>query len=216
MKKQLLFFVFFVTTLISAQNIQLHYDIGKDRKFFTSTIEMFKPDEYGSTFFFVDFDFNRPGNKSISLSYFEIARYITIPGAKGLEGTIQYNDGTLLQYPLGHVVLAGLSYPIDLGFVTLKTDLLYRKNYLYKGSDVQLTTVWFVPFLEGKLIFSGFIDLWTQEGADGKDFVFLSEPQIWYNFNKHFAIGGEIELSNNFLPLDGAQIMPTIAAKWNF
>lgn len=216
MKKLLLFFVFFFTTLTFAQNIQLHYDLGKDRNYFTTTIEMFKPDEYGSTFFFVDFDFNRLGNKSISLAYFEIARYITIPGAKGLSGTIQYNDGTAPWGPLGHIVLAGLSYPIDLGFVTLNTDLLYRKNYLSEGSDFQLTTVWFVPFLEGKLTFNGFIDLWTQKGVDGKDFVFLSEPQIWYNFDKHFSVGGEIELSNNFLPLDGFQVMPTVAAKWNF
>ena len=34
------------------QNIQMHYDI--DRKSVTSTIEMFRPDALGSTFFFVD------------------------------------------------------------------------------------------------------------------------------------------------------------------
>ncbi|HYX09999.1 MAG TPA: DUF5020 family protein, partial [Bacteroidales bacterium] len=36
-----------------AQNIQLHYDFGKDRKYLTSTVEMFKPDQWGSTFFFI-------------------------------------------------------------------------------------------------------------------------------------------------------------------
>lgn len=38
-----------------AQNIQLHYDLG--RKGITSTVEMFKPDKGGSTFFFVDLDY---------------------------------------------------------------------------------------------------------------------------------------------------------------
>lgn len=219
MKKNFLYFVFFVSSVINAQNIQLHYDLGEDRDYFTSTIEMFKPDEYGSTFFFVDFDFNAPGNNSISLAYFEIARYISIPGVNGLSGTIQYNDGTAPWGPLGHIVLAGLSYPIDLGFVTLNTDILYRKDYLSDGSDFQLTTVWFKPFFDGKLIFSGFLDLWSGDYwyTDGREMVLLTEPQLWFNIDKHLAVGTEIEISNNFIPLtDGIKVNPTIALKWNF
>lgn len=219
MKKLFLFFALIFVTSSFAQNIQLHYDLGKDREYFTTTIEMFKPDEYGATFFFVDFDYNAPGNKSIALAYFEIARYITIPGAGGLAGTIQYNDGTAPWGPLGHIVLAGASYPIDLGFVTLNTDLLFRKDYLSNGSDAQLTTVWFVPFFDGKLIFTGFLDLWTGEYwyTDGKEVVLLTEPQLWFNIDNHLSIGGEVELSNNFLPLtDGIQVNPTLGLKWNF
>ncbi|MCB9209753.1 MAG: DUF5020 family protein [Ignavibacteriales bacterium] len=219
MKKLFLLFALIFVTSSVAQNIQLHYDLGKDREYFTTTLEMFKPDEYGATFFFVDFDYNAPGNKSIALAYFEIARYITIPGAGGLAGTIQYNDGTAPWGPLGHIVLAGASYPIDLGFVTLNTDLLFRKDYLSNGSDVQLTTVWFVPFFEGKLIFTGFLDLWTGEYwyTDGKEVVLLTEPQLWFNIDNHLSIGGEVELSNNFLPLtDGIQVNPTLGLKWNF
>lgn len=219
MKKNFLYFVFFVSSVINAQNIQLHYDLGEDRDYFTSTIEMFKPDEYGSTFFFVDFDFNAPGNNSISLAYFEIARYISIPGVNGLSGTIQYNDGTAPWGPLGHIILAGLSYPIDLGFVTLNTDILYRKDYLSDGSDFQLTTVWFKPFFDGKLIFSGFLDLWSGDYwyTDGREMVLLTEPQLWFNIDKHLAVGTEIEISSNFIPLtDGIKVNPTIALKWNF
>ena len=48
-----------------AQNVQLHYDFGgalydKDldgRPALTSTVEMFKPDKWGSTYFFVDMDY---------------------------------------------------------------------------------------------------------------------------------------------------------------
>jgi len=219
MRKFILFFILFMAWQTFAQNIQLHYDMGEDREYFTSTIEMFRPDEYGATFFFVDFDFNQTGNNSISLAYFEIARYITIPGAKGLSGTIQYNDGTAPWGPLGHIVMGGVSYPIDLGFVTLNTDLLYRKDYLSEGSDVQLTTVWFIPFLDGKLEFKGFLDIWTGDYwyTDGKEMVLLTEPQLWYNIDKHLAVGSEIEISNNFLPLtDGIEIKPTLALKWNF
>lgn len=55
--------------ILSAQNLQLHYDFGQDRKFFTSTLEMFKPDTLGSTFWFVDFDFNFPGAFAVCLQH---------------------------------------------------------------------------------------------------------------------------------------------------
>ncbi|MDX9923902.1 MAG: DUF5020 family protein [Ignavibacteriaceae bacterium] len=230
MKKLLLVFFLLMAAKVTAQNLQLHYDLGEDRKYFTTTIEMFKPDEYGSTFFFVDFDFNMPENKSISLAYWEIARYVTV--YEKLSVTLQYNDGFVtIPTPVGNYSgtlnqswLAGVSYPIDLGFVTLNTDLLAKKIYKSDGLDVQLTTVWFVPFLEGKLNFTGFLDIWTQDknlraGAIGsdKEMVFLTEPQLWYNFDKHLSVGTEIEISNNFLPFqDEIKVNPTIAVKWNF
>ena len=39
---------------VQAQNIQLHYDFRRNCA--TSTVEMFRADNYGSTFFFVDTD----------------------------------------------------------------------------------------------------------------------------------------------------------------
>ena len=39
-------------------NAQLFYDFGSDRKFVTLTLEMFKADKWGNTYFFVDHDFN--------------------------------------------------------------------------------------------------------------------------------------------------------------
>ncbi len=216
MKKIILLLVLLLSTAAFAQNIQIHYDLGKDRDYFTSTIEMFKPDEYGATFFFVDFDFNNVGNKSISLAYFEFARYIAIPGASGLAATVQYNDGTAPWGPLGHVVLAGLSYPIDLGFITLSTDVLFRKDYLSDGAGVQLTTAWFKPLFDGKLIFTGFFDIWSGKYFGESKLVVLTEPQLWYNVDKNIAVGGEVEISNNFLPEDGIQFNPTLAVKWNF
>lgn len=41
---------------VNAQNVQLHYDIG--RSCATSTVEMFRADGAGSTFFFVDLDYS--------------------------------------------------------------------------------------------------------------------------------------------------------------
>ncbi|MGE5433095.1 MAG: DUF5020 family protein [Syntrophomonadaceae bacterium] len=207
-----------------AQNLQLHYDMGKDRHYFTSTIEMFKPDEYGSTYLFVDMDYNRGGNKSASLAYFEIARYVSLPFVKGLSATVQYNDGMIYNkdldkdFPLGHVWLAGFSYPIDLGFVTLNTDLLYRADYLSETkSNAQVTTVWFKAFFDNRINFTGFMDIWSTKQAGKNQIVLLTEPQIWYNIYHHLAVGSEVEISNNFIPgKTSLQVNPTIAAKWTF
>lgn len=232
MKKIILLLFIILSVKISAQNLQIHYDFGEDRNYITSTLEMFKPDEYGATFFFVDFDYNLSGNQSMSLAYFEIARYVSV--YKGLSLTLQYNDG-LVSVPvqdLGNIAvtlnqtwLAGVSYPINLGFVTLNTDILFRKTYNSDSPDGQLTIVWFVPFLDGKISFTGFLDLWSQDqrvragttNPEDKELVFLTEPQIWYNFDNHISVGSEIEISNNFLPAqDEIKIMPTLALKWNF
>ena len=49
---------------LRAQNVQLHYDFGHSiydelstRPKLTSTVEMFKADKWGSTFFFIDMDY---------------------------------------------------------------------------------------------------------------------------------------------------------------
>jgi hypothetical protein len=40
-----------IINTLSAQNLQLHYDFGENRKHLTSTLEMFKPDQMGKYLF---------------------------------------------------------------------------------------------------------------------------------------------------------------------
>ena len=63
---------------VQAQNVQLHYDLGRtlyddldSRPSVTTTVEMFKPDKWGSTFLFTDIDYK---NDSDVGAYWEIAR----------------------------------------------------------------------------------------------------------------------------------------------
>lgn len=232
MKKVLMLMSFISLTASYAQNLQLHYDFGEDRKYFTSTFEMYKPDEYGATFMFIDFDFNFPGNNSISLAYFEIARYISV--YRQLSLTIQYNDGVTavpnqelgnFAATLNQTWLAGVSYPIKLGTVTINTDLLFRKTYGSDAPDGQITFSWLIPILTGRFTFTGFFDIWTQDEllrlrdspSDDKELVFLAEPQLWYRITKHISAGSEIEISNNFLPFqEEVKVMPTLALRWIF
>ncbi|NOZ03413.1 MAG: DUF5020 family protein [FCB group bacterium] len=209
------------------QNLQVHYDMGKDRKYVTSTFEMFKPDEYGATFLFIDFDYNLPVTNDASLAYLEIARYLTVPFLRDIKFTVQLNDGlvifsnpdqqSFMKYA-GHNIpqtwLTGINIPLK--FANLSADLLFR---FPKGSDSfqnQLTFVWFKPLFNQKIILTGFYDIWTATvNAGNKQLVHLAEPQIWYNMTKHVSIGSEIEISKRFIS-DDITINPTIAFKWNF
>ncbi len=104
----------------------------------------------------------------------------------------------------------------------------------------QFTLVWGMQDLFGVegLRFSGFADFWGEdhtvypydEDADGKrdftkgedsQFVFLSEPQLWYNVGRFFGVdnlnlGGEVEISYNFGTGKGLFVRPCLGAKWVF
>ncbi|MBD3378699.1 DUF5020 family protein [candidate division KSB1 bacterium] len=217
MKYKTMLFLLCMAISGSAQNLQIHYDYGEDRNFFTTTLEMFKADKLGSTFWFVDMDYDNPGNKSMSLAYWEIARYVTLPiGNQKISATIQYNDGVAPWGPLHSAWLFGLSYPIDLGIITLNTDILYRQMYTSTAPDFQLTLVWFKTFGKGKFDFMGYLDIWTQDIEQEKKWVIQAEPQIWYHLNPFLAMGSELEISKNFLPFDEVKYMPTLALKWIF
>lgn len=82
----------FIFVAIQAQNLQLHYDFGKDRGYLTSTLEMFRPDKLGSTFFFVDMNYDVNGQKGVNLAYWEIAREFNISKTP-LAAHIEYNGG---------------------------------------------------------------------------------------------------------------------------
>ena len=211
-----------------SQNIQMHYDLGKDRGYLTSTVEMFRPDKTGNTFFFIDFDYGAGDVEGVSLSYFEIARCFKL-GKSPFSWHGEYNGGfgqfkaTPFNgaYSINNAWLTGLGYSWNASDFSRGFSLkaLY-KNIAHKhDASFQLTGVWYLNFAKGKMSFTGFADFWKEDNVFGTkttEFVFLSEPQLWYNFNKNFAAGGEIELSNNFGGMEGFNVMPTLGAKYTF
>jgi len=228
MKKLVLFFIagLFAFGAFS-QNVQLHYDMGKDRGYLTSTVEMFRPDKTGNTFFFIDFDYGVGDVEGVSLSYFEIARCFKL-GKSPFSWHGEYNGGFGQwkagaaggAYTINNAWLTGIDYSWNASDFSRGFSLkaLYKNiaNTMdSKPNSFQITGVWYLNFAKGKMSFTGFADLWREKTAFGK-MVFLSEPQLWYNFNKNFAAGGEIELSNNFGGMDGFKVMPTLGAKYTF
>ncbi len=216
-----------VATGINAQNIQTHYDLGKDRKYLTTTVEMFKTDKLGNTFFFIDFDYGVGDVEGVSLSYFEIARCMKL-GKSPFSWHGEYNGGFGQwkdgnaggAYTINNAWLTGLDYSWNAADFSRGFSLkaLYKNiaNTMNdKPNNFQLTGVWYVNFAKGKMSFTGFADFWKEKTLFG-DFVFLAEPQLWFNACTHFSFGGEVELSNNFGGMEGLHVMPTIGAKWTF
>ena len=227
MKKVLLLLTFaFAVAGLKAQNIQLHYDLGKDRSYLTTTVEMFKPDKLGNTFFFIDMDYGVGDVEGVSLGYFEIARCFTIAKspfswhAEYNGGFGQWKSGEFGgAYQINDAWLTGVDYSwnakdFSRGF-SLKVLYKNIRGAIGNDNSFQLTGVWYLNFLKGKMSFTGFADFWKEENANGS-YIFLSEPQLWYNFTKKFAAGGEVELSNNFGGMDGFKMMPTLGAKYTF
>ena len=117
-----------------------------------------------------------------------------------------------------------------------RTMQTYINGDPYKSNvPLQFTFVWGMQDLFGVkgLRFSGFADFWWQDHDlfnDNKgeamtpevsQFVFLSEPQIWYNVGQHFGcdnlnIGGEVELSYDFGSSKGFWVRPCAGLKWIF
>jgi hypothetical protein len=227
--KRILISVVFVTTLLSvnAQNIQLHYDFGEGRKLFTSTVEMFRPDSWGSTFFFIDMDYSsdaRDVDNGVSLAYWEIARSFKWNENQKFQPRVEYNGGVLKLdgegtpfIPIENCYLAGVERTFASAdfskILTLQANFKHIKNK--EDASFQLTAVWTIQMLEGKLTFTGFADFWKEEMFWGTDYRFLSEPQLWFNATQNLSLGTEIELSNNFVT-DAFKVMPTLGVKYTF
>lgn len=228
MKKLLIFFLLLLpVSVVFAQNIQLHYDAGEGRGYLTSTVEMFKPDRYGSTFFFIDMDYGSvPGVKGVSLAYWEIARGLKFwdaPVAFHTEyngGFGQWKAGDLSgAYQINNAFLNGVEYSVNAQDFSKGFTLQAMHKYIQGKHDFawQLTGVWFVHLLGNKVSFTGFADFWREDnqfGSDQTKFVFLSEPQLWYNFNKNFSVGSEVEISGNFGGIKGLHFYPTLGLKY--
>ena len=228
-------------TTANGQNVQLLYDFGhtfygnlSGRPNVTTTVEMFKPDKWGSTFLFTDINYFTDGAAGV---YWEITRKFTIHKQWAVH--IEYNGGatsiehTAIASRFQHALLFGPSWnwvSAD-GQRNFSLSALYKQYFKGMGRDAfssfQGTMVWGVNFAKGLLTFSGFADLWYDPEVSGK-FSLLSQSQFWVNFNTlkgmdgiNISLGTEIEVSNNFVYNDKGEnnkfyVVPSLAAKWTF
>ncbi len=139
MMKKLFFAAAFLWSIgLVAQNVQLHYDFGEDRSYLTSTVEMFKPDKLGNTFFFIDMNYGDGDIKGVSLAYWEIARVMKMEKwPVGIHA--EYNGG----FGQFKVKDANYAYEINNAFLG-GIDYSYNNSDFSKGFSLKA----FCRFLE--------------------------------------------------------------------
>ncbi|MCB9367015.1 MAG: DUF5020 family protein [Calditrichaeota bacterium] len=179
-------------------NGQLHRDF--DREVFTSTVEVWSGDKFGSTFFFADFDFGSTGETQ---SYFEISRHLAFAklGKSDLNATLQYNDGVTGVDAVGgklipRTVLGGLALTeLRAGNAVFEVQALLRQEF---ASEIgwQFTGVWFWPIPKSSFEFLGYVD-WNTNKYQNQPISVQAEPQFQFR-KKQIAVGTEWELSRNF------------------
>lgn len=219
-----------VPTRASAQNVQLHYDFGRNAA--TTTVEMFRPDSGGSTFFFVDMDYS----PKVSGAYWEIAREFNFwqqSKVNWLSVHLEYNGGlNTVAGSFNNAILGGLTYSghskdwsktwsITASYKVIPGTIAL--NGEKQPHNFQITGVWNLDFFDHWLSFNGFADFWREARPwQGTKFIFITEPQLWVNLNKiegwekiNLSVGTEIEMSCNFVQ-KGFKVMPTAALKWTF
>lgn len=223
-------FAIFQATDAKAQKLELFYDPGRECA--TSTVEMFRPDDFGSTFFFVDMDYA----PKMTGAYWEIARELCFwkdTKMSWLSAHIEYNGGLSTAAGMfNNSWLAGATYSghsADFS-KTWSLSAMYKVipgtiglNGISQPHSFQITGVWGIEFANGWGSFSGFADFWSEPRIwQGTNFIFITEPQIWLNLNKiegwekiNLSVGAEIECSVNFFK-KGFKALPAIGAKWTF
>lgn len=245
MKKLLLLAFLFVGAGVSAQNLQFHYDFGRHlyddldktagsdgRAPITTTVEMFRADSFGSTFFFIDLDYN----SGVKGAYWEISRELCFwknSKMNWLSAHLEYDGGlSKAAGSYNNAWLIGPTYSGHSKDFTKTWSLTFMYKYIphtvdasgcKKESNFQITGVWGIDFAKGWCTFNGFFDFWREARAwQNTTHIFFSEPQLWVNLRKikgwdnvHLSVGGEVELTNNFVS-KGFYAIPTLAAKWTF
>ena len=131
--------------VVNAQNVQLHYDLGRTldddldgRPAVTTTIEYFKPDQWGSTFFFTDLDYFHDG---VAGAYWEVSREFNVSRDKHWAAHVEYDGGltsskvTDLSTRFQHAALIGpaWNYASKDFSKTLSLQALYK--YYFKGQN---------------------------------------------------------------------------------
>ena len=239
MKKTLLSALLFIACLpmFAQLNVQMHYDFGKtiygdelsNRPLFTATVENFKADKWGTTFFFIDLDF---GDNTMKSVYGEIAREFKL-GKTPFAAHVEYNGGLSGFGSYNDAYLAGAAWNwANKDFSkTFSLQLLYKHLANQPSSNKhswQVTTVWGIHFAKGLCSFSGFADLWHDNSVTG-NLIFCSEPEFWFHLNAlesvdddfKLSVGAELELTKNMVwTVDGQNdnfyAIPAVGVKWTF
>lgn len=212
--------------LSSAQNLQLHYEIGSyddngttiERNYFKTRHEMFGADTLGLYYWNVDFEHDLENN-GISFSTWTLLRSFSIPKFS----SVHFVGGFSGIHGVSNSWYAGLLIPFAVGDFDLLPTLLYTYNSEAQKADVTAIIGWDEFYFKDRFQFNGFAYFFTYDKFDvndsyqGKELAFSITPEFWYYIVPKLGLGGKVDFNYNIYTVkDGIEIFPSIAAKWNF
>ncbi len=225
-----LLFVWFDSGRGQYLNLQHHFDFGKDRHYFTNTLEGLGVDSWGAWFGFIDVDHkslrsgtaNHDWQIGTQLIYFELNRYfalgklLRISGLKSWDFTLQYNDSDADFIP--YAFLAGLSWNrLFAPGLDSHLEFLLRQE---EGQKLgwQLTFVWFKEWqcCGETCQWLGYFDWWQNDAGC----FLMAEPQLVANLKflglgKRFWLGTEWEI-NLAAASEKNSVNPTLFLRYDF
>jgi len=242
--KRLLFLslALIATTLLPAQELQLHYDprhtldpSHNAHNYPTIYFQYFKDQDSGHAFikpgsFLLKIQTDLQGaGHNISQAYIQISQsfrcwkppvFLSLQYSGGLGVT----DPKQYSYYINNAFSLGLSYPFQWKGAWLSAVLDYKYiPYAKPTHDPLFTLYWWSGYFHYKLEFAGDFSAWTENkdhgdaytaGQRGKRFFFFAEPQLWYNINKTFSLGTKINMYYHInIPDDRFQTYPTLAVR---
>ena len=242
--KRLLFLslALMATTLLPAQELQLHYDLRhtlapsrNPHNYPSLFFQFFKNQDSGKTFvkpgsFLLQAKADFQGaSHNISQAYIQISQSFRC-WAPHIFLSLQYSGGLGVtdpkqySYYINNAFSLGLSYPFQWKGAWLSAVLNYKYiPYAKSTHDPLFTLYWWSGYFHYKVEFAGDFSAWTENkdhgdaytaGQQGKRFFFFAEPQLWYNINKTFSLGTKINMYYHInIPDDSFQAYPTAAVR---
>jgi hypothetical protein len=230
---------------LSAQNLQLHYDLRhtvdpshNPQNFPTLYFEYFKAQNDTSSFikpgsFFLKVETDMQGDdNNIGKAFIQASQtfrtwkpkiYVSVQYSGGLGVT----DPRQYSYYINNALSIGPSYLFQWKGAYFSTSLYYTYNMLHRPSnDFLYTFYWGKGFWNYKVEFSGDVELYTLNKNQGDDFTkdlhgktvsFFGEPQIWFRIKGNFSLGSkELLYYHVVTPENVFEVYPTIAARIKF
>ncbi|HTR28890.1 MAG TPA: DUF5020 family protein [Puia sp.] len=227
---------------LSAQNLQLHYDLRhtvdpeqNPHNFPTLYVEYFKQRDsgdaivkFGGFLFKAEADFVGPRNnigkwfcqvaQSFRAWHPKIFLHGSYSGGAGVTEPRQYS------YYITNTFQAGAEIPFRWKGIIFSSVLDYKYvAYAKPSNDPIYTLYWWRGLLHYRVELAGDINAWTENrnhgdpstvGESGKRFFFFAEPQLWLNVGKSVAVGSKINLYYHVnTTADRFQVYPTVAVK---
>ena len=228
--------------LISAQSLQLHYDLRhtldpkrNPQNFPTLFFEYFKSQTDTSSFikpgsFLFKAETDMKGDKNnIGNAFVQVTQSFRLWRPKIYIG-IQYSGGLGVTEPrqysyyINNSFAIGPNYSFQWHGFYCSTSVYYTYNMRKKPSDdVMLSFYWWKGLFNYKVEFNGDFELYTLNKNTGEDFTkdlpgktvsFFGEPQVWYNVNKSIAFGSKQLIYYHVNTTENLfQVYPTVAIK---